>query len=315
MILVCGEALFDLFSDDPDAPSLNFRAQIGGSPFNVAVGLARLGQASAFFGGISTDMLGHRLFDRLTAEGVDTRFVIRSDRTTTLSLVQKDAGGHPAYTFYGEASADRMVSDTDLPPPTVDTSVIHIGSYTVLVEPVATALKTLVRRERSRCLISFDPNIRPTVVGDMARWRKNTEDLVHMSDLIKVSDEDLASIHPAQDPERIAKRWIKAGAGLVVVTRGAAGAFASTSRYDLDLPGHAVEVADTVGAGDTFQAALLMGLTEAGVTSRPALDNVDSATLTGILETSIRAAAITCSRAGADLPRRSDLAAVGTSAE
>jgi len=314
MILVCGEALYDLFCEDASADPLNFHAHIGGSPFNVAVGLSRLGLSASFYGGISTDVLGQRLVARLEGEGVDTTYVVRPDAPTTLSLVNKTEAGQPAYTFYGTAAADRSLGANDLPDLKARPDFLHVGSYTALVEPVASTLKTLIDRERPHTLISFDPNIRPTVVADMAAWRDNTEDLAGKADVIKVSDEDLALVHPGEGPHVIARRWVRDGTLLVVVTHGADGVFAVTPKLELKLPGHAVTVVDTVGAGDTFQAALLCGLAEAKISSRDNLAALDEKTLKGILATAIRASAITCSRQGADLPHRADIMAVETGA-
>ncbi|MBO6755933.1 MAG: carbohydrate kinase [Roseibium sp.] len=315
MILVCGEALFDLFADDPNADPPTFEAHIGGSPFNVAVGLARLDAKAAFFGGISTDMLGQKLVDRLAREGVDTQYVHRSPALTTLSLVQKTAGGQPAYTFYGTGAADRMVTVDDRPQLRTSPNFIHIGSYTALVEPIASALKELVVREKGRCLVSFDPNIRPTVEADMDLWRENTEAIVRMADLVKVSDEDLSLIHPGENPAEIARRWVGYGCSLVVVTRGADGADGFTAHHHVSVPGENVLVQDTVGAGDTFQAALLWRLCEWAVTTRDTLASLDDGALHDLLSGAVSAAAITCARRGADLPKRQEIPAFAATAK
>jgi len=307
MYLICGEALFDLFGDNAPGDSVAFDARIGGSPFNVAMGLARLGQDAAFFGGISKDALGEKLVQKFRTEGVLERYILRTDYLTTLSLVQKDANGSPAYTFYGENAADRMVTQADLPVFETPPSFLHIGSYTALVDPVAGALKKLIEREKPHTLISFDPNIRPTVVADMALWRSNTEALVPLCDLIKVSDEDLELIAPGEPVDRIARQWLAAGAGLVIVTRGGDGASVFAPDTELTCPGVKVSVEDTVGAGDTFQAALLAGLKHLGATSRSALEDLQSAQLQRLVEFAVTAAGITCSRRGADLPRKAEL--------
>lgn len=307
MFLICGEALFDLFgSEDPDH-SLNFDARIGGSPFNVAIGLARLGEKAAFFGGISRDALGEKLLQKLKDEQISDRYVLRSDHLTTLSLVQQNTQGHPAYTFYGANAADRMVTEDDLPDFEQSPEFIHIGSYTALTDPISTALKTLVQRERSRSLISFDPNIRPTVVPDMDLWRKNTESLVPLADIIKVSDEDLELIYPGQPVEAIAKDWLANGAILVVVTKGKDGASAFIADREVSAPGVSVRIEDTVGAGDTFQAALLSGLNTLGVNDRQTLADLDSDRVKRLMAFCTQAAAVTCSRRGADLPKWTDL--------
>ncbi|MCV0425093.1 MAG: carbohydrate kinase [Roseibium sp.] len=307
MFLICGEALFDLFGEAGVDDGLSFDARIGGSPFNVAVGLARLGESAGFFGGISNDMLGEKLVQKFRQEGVSERYILRTDYLTTLSLVQKDGHGHPAYTFYGANAADRMVSESDLPEFTEPPLFLHVGSYTALVDPIATALKALITRERERTLISFDPNIRPTVVSDMERWRTNTETLVPLTDVIKVSDEDLALIAPGEAIADMARAWLDLGAKLIIVTKGGDGASAYAPGIEIHCPGVKVDVEDTVGAGDTFQAALLAGLKQLGVSSRKELAALDEDRLNRLLGFAISAAAITCSRRGADLPRLSEL--------
>eukprot|EP00903_Cladosiphon_okamuranus_P001902 g1900.t1 len=307
MYLICGEALFDLFGETAAGDSVAFDARIGGSPFNVAMGLARLGEDSAFFGGISNDALGERLIQKFRTEGVSERYILRTDYLTTLSLVQKDAHGSPAYTFYGANAADRMVTEADLPEFATPPMFLHVGSYTALVDPVATALRTLIRREKPQTLISFDPNIRPTVVPDMALWRSNTEALVPHCDLIKVSDEDLELIAPGETISDMARHWLQLGAGLVIVTKGGDGATAYSPNAEVTCPGIKVSVEDTVGAGDTFQAALLAGLKHLGATERSAVDDLQPDQLQRLLEFAVTAAGITCSRRGADLPRKAEL--------
>jgi len=307
MFLICGEALFDLFGEAGAEDSVSYDARIGGSPFNVAMGLARLGEDSAFFGGISTDALGERLIEKFRKEGVSDRYALRTDYLTTLSLVQKDAHGHPAYTFYGASAADRMVTTDDLPEFHKAPLYLHVGSYTALVEPVAGALKALIARERAHTLISFDPNIRPTVEPDMDLWRRNTEGLVPSADVIKVSDEDLELIAPDEEIAAIARRWLSNGPGLVIVTRGGDGATAFTVGFEIDCPGVKVEVEDTVGAGDTFQAALLCGLKTLGAVDRSSLAALEEQQVRHLIDFAVQAAAITCSRRGANLPRMAEL--------
>jgi fructokinase len=307
MILVCGEALIDLFSTGGPDGAPCFQALPGGSPYNVAIGLARLGDSVAFFGGISRDPMGELLIERLRSEGVGTATVHRSDALTTLSLVQKDAGGHPSYTFYGEGTADRTVTEADIPENLTDLSALHVGSYAVLVEPVASAYKSLIRRQKPDCLIAFDPNIRPTVVADLDLWRRNTEEVAALSGVIKVSREDLDLLYPSEAPEKAADRWLDGAAGLVVITDGANGAMAMTRDCRLTVPGVRVDVIDTVGAGDTFQAALLSGLVRLGKTTTEALNALDERELHQLVRQCVYASAITCSRQGADMPRRIDL--------
>jgi len=309
MILVCGEALYDVFMGGETASgALGLVAHVGGSPFNVAVGLARLGTPAALFTGLSHDPLGARLRARLEAEGVETRHLVRSDRPTTLSLVGVGADGVPAYTFYGAGSADVSLTEADLPDLGPEIAALHFGSYSIAVAPTADALAALAEREAGR-FISLDPNIRPTVEPSMERWRARIGRLLAVAALVKVSDEDLALLEPGADPAVIAADWLRRGPELVVVTRGDAGVLAFGRFGRLDLPARRVEVVDTVGAGDTFQAALLDGLSRAGALSRAALAGLDRGAVAELLSRAAVAAGLTCSRRGADLPTACDLAA------
>lgn len=306
MFLVCGEALWDLFASEGEG-GLAFDARIGGSPFNVAVGLARLDQEVALLAGMSVDPLGRRLAAALTREGVQTRYLIDSDRPSTLSVVDVDADGSPAYAFYGHDAADRAVRIEDLPILGPDVWGIHAGSYAIVVEPVGTSLLSLFEREAGRRLMTLDPNVRLNVEPDTTRWRERIDRFVAHTDIVKVSDEDLGLIYPGATSSEIARRWLGAGAGVVIVTRGASGAEAYTSTASRSVVGHRVELVDTVGAGDTFQAALIAGLSERGLWSRSALNGMNPDTLGDLIGFAAQAAAITCTRRGANLPHRADL--------
>jgi fructokinase len=226
MFLVCGEALWDLFAVEGEN-GLTFDARIGGSPFNVAVGLARLGQASALLTGMSNDPLGQRLADALEREGVDTGFILRTNNPSTLSVVDLRPDGVPAYTFYGHGAADRSVGIEDLPQLAPEIWGLHTGSFSLVVEPVGTSLLTLFERSAGKRLITLDPNVRLNVEPDTDVWRDRIDRYAAHADLIKVSDEDLAHMYPGTAAGDIAARWLTAGAGLVIVTRGGEGAEAS----------------------------------------------------------------------------------------
>ena len=310
MFLVCGEALFDLFAEATSGDGLRFDGRIGGSPFNVAIGLARLGRQAALFTGLSTDFLGQRLAAALAADGVVTSFLLRKDVPTTLSLVGLAADGTPSYAFYGRGAADRSVEIAEIPSLTPEIGVIHFGSYSLVVTPTADAFAALASRERRRRLITLDPNVRLNVEPDLEVWRARVQAMAAHADLIKVSGEDLDAMYPGRSVEATAERWLAAGARLVVVTHGADGARAFTERARVVAPGERVPVVDTVGAGDSFQAALLCALDERGLASRAGIESLDDATLWACLAFATRAAAITCTRRGADLPHRRDLPAL-----
>lgn len=307
MIVVAGEALMDVYATAETATGVTLDARIGGSPFNVAIGLARLGRRTAFYGGLSDGFLGERLAKALAVEGVDLSAAVRSAAPTTLALVGLDARGVASYAFYGAGAADRM-----LDPATLDrvprAAAYHFGSYSMVVEPVASTLRALVAREHGRAVISWDPNVRPTVEPDLGVWRRLFDAMVPRCHLLKVSEEDLALLHPGADPADLAVRWRAAGVALVVVTRGGDGVSAFGAAGRIDLAAKPVAVVDTVGAGDTFQAALLAGLDERDLLTAERIATIGRDDLIAVLDFASRAAAITCSRRGADLPRRADLA-------
>jgi fructokinase len=308
MYLVCGEALYDVFvGDEAPGGGLSLDAHAGGSPFNVAIGLARLGSQVGFLGGLSRDQLGKRLHARLGAEGVDRRFLVRMNRPTTLSLVSKTAEGTPAYTFYGAGAADRSLSVEDLPVLPQPITGLHFGSYSIVAAPTADALVCLAEREAGKRLITLDPNVRPAVEPDMKVWRRRIDRLAKLAALIKVSKEDLALLWPGKSADAIARRWLDGGAGLVVVTKGEYGAMAYTDRHFVGNLASKAKVVDTVGAGDSFQAALLHALASLSLTSKAKLAGMAHPELIAVLAYASRAAAITCSRRGADLPRATDL--------
>ena len=308
MFVVCGEALMDVFTAGETATGVALDACIGGSPFNVAVGLARLGQAVAFCGGLSSGLLGRRLRSALHAEGVATGCAPALDAPTTLSLVELDARGVPAYAFYGTGGADRLLPRSALDAVPAAARAFHFGSYAMVVEPVAATQRALVEREHRHHLIAYDPNVRLNVEPDLQRWRETLTWMLPRTHLLKVSDEDLGLLFPGASPAALAQGWLAAGVGLVVVTRGGEGAEAWADGLHLHAAPQAVAVVDTVGAGDTFQAALLTWLAEQGRLSPDGVRRWTEAALGEALMFAGRAAAITCSRRGADLPRRAELA-------
>lgn len=310
MYLVCGEALFDVFATPSGARNnrLNLEAVAGGSPFNVAVGLARLGTPCALFTGISSDHLGQQLRQVLEEEGVDCRYLAAFDAPTTLAMVALGAGGVPVYSFRGEGCADRLPRDEHLASLGEDIRGIHVGSYSLVTAPIADTLLALVRRESSNRLISLDPNIRLNVEPDVLRWRERVEAFAEHAHLIKVSDEDLALLYPGEAPDVIAQRWLQGSCELVLLTRGGAGAQLFSRRHGaLYAAARTVTVRDTVGAGDTFQAALLSYLHEQGLNSPGALADIEPGQLEAMLSFAMQAASITCSRRGPELPYRYEI--------
>ena len=307
MFVVCGEALMDVFAVGDTTTGTTLDARVGGSPFNVAVGLARLGQPVSFFGAVSSGFLGERLMRALREAGVATATTKRVDAPTTLGLVGLDARGVPSYAFYGDDAADRQLAPDALALLPARIDAIHLGSFAMVVEPIASTLRALVERERGSALICYDPNVRLNVEPDLAAWREVLHWMLPRSQVLKVSEEDLSLLQPGVAVERFAASALAEGVRLVVVTRGDGGAIAWAGSEPVEVPVVPVRLVDTVGAGDSFQAALLTWLAEHGCLSTQALGLSFVPRLREALRFAVAAAALTCSRRGADLPRRSEL--------
>lgn len=311
MILVCGEALIDLFVGPPEGTEMPARVVAGGSPFNVAIGLARQGVPAAFLGGISRDRFGDLLAGTLRKEGVDQRFLVRTDRLSTLSAVVTAPDGQPSYSFHGEGAADRSLLPSDLPAELpMEIAALTFGSYTMVVEPVGSSFAALAEREHGRRVISVDPNLRPSVVGDMALWARAAERFYRTATIVKASDEDVRIAWSGQlSIGEAAAYWLDRGASLVVVTTGVEGAVAFSAAGHIAVPGRSVAVRDTVGAGDTFHAALLAQLARTGRLTPQAIAALDLAAIGELTAYATAAAAITVGRRGADLPSAAEVAA------
>lgn len=311
MYLVCGEALFDFFSEDDAsglASKVNFKAIAGGSPFNVAVGLRRLGVDSALFGGLSTDYLGRRLQQVLQDEGVCPDYLVDFAAPTTLAMVAVGANGSPHYSFRGEGCADRQLNLAHLPVLGPEVRGLHIGSFSLVVQPIGDTLLTLVQRESGKRLISLDPNVRLNPEPNIDLWRERIATLVPLANLIKVSDEDLSLLYPEQDPQRVIEGWLEQRCQIVFLTRGGDGASVFSRQHgNWSVPAASVKIADTVGAGDTFQAALITWLTEHGLDSVEGVQQLAREQIDTMLKFAVQAAALTCSKTGPDLPYRHQL--------
>ena len=306
MFLVCGEALYDVFVDREDDSGFSMSARAGGSPFNVAIGLARLGQPAALLTGISRDRLGQHLVGMLERESVDCSYLVRNGRRTTVVMVSVGDDGQPEYAFYGVGSADCGVKTADLPEIGDEISGIHFGSYSLVVKPVADAFASLLEQNRHR-FISLDPNIRPSIEADMEVWRRRMWQYAAFADMVKISAEDIDALYPGREHPDLAREFLDAGVEAVTITDGSAMVRCWTKN------GLCVErepvvdwVVDTVGAGDTFQSALLAKLLVWG-NPKQRVSALSQQDLEELLDFAVRAASITCSRRGADLPRLAEL--------
>ncbi len=288
-----------------------YLARPGGCAYTTAIAAARLGAEVEFLGRIGTDFLGEALAERLAANGVGTRFTARRDDPATLAFVKRSPSGDARYAFYSKGAADRSLSPDDVPPELDgEPGFIMFGSISMAQEPVASTIEALIARESGphadpragSALACLDPNIRPALIADREGYLRSFARWLSLSAIVKASSEDIEWLYPDLSEEATVERMLASGPELVVVTRGPQGALAATKREKAEAEGMAVEVADTIGAGDTFHAALLFLLDRDGVRTRQELRSLDATRLRSMLAFANAAAAADCTRAGAQPP-------------
>ena len=292
-IWVCGEVLIDILPNGP---------VVGGGPANTAKALARLGHDVHFIDGISNDAYGQSARAELLRDGVNLDLALASDKPTCTATVTLDAAGGASYEFLIAGTATFDFASSWLPDPyRYQPQVLHIGTLVTMIEPGASALYDWAMQVAELAPIVFDPNIRPSVQPDRDLYEAAVEKWAALSAVIKVSDDDLAWLFPGQPIEDVANRWINDGAFLVVVTQGANGIMGYTSEGRVEVPGVKVDVVDTVGAGDTVGAIVVEAMLTHG------LVELRGELLRGVLARAAAAAAITCSRKGAQPPFKHEL--------
>jgi fructokinase len=307
VVTVIGEALVDLI---PDGATGEQRAIPGGSPFNVAVGLARLGNRTSLMARFADDRYGRLLRSRAAAEGIDLSAAPRAAERASVAIASVDAAARATYEFDIEGTADWQWTAAELRRLSPDTEVLHFGSLASWTPPGGARIADLVDELRARggVLISYDPNIRPGALGERGTGLDLVEQSVRRAHLVKASREDVEWLYPELAVDDVAERWSGLGANLVVVTDGADGASAyRRTRAPLRRSGHRVTVADTIGAGDAFTSGLLTGLVRRGLHRVGDLEEISDDTLADVVDEAALVAAITCERAGADPPRLDEL--------
>lgn len=307
MILSCGDALIDFVPVRAADGREAIRPAVGGSCLNIAVGVARLGIPTGFVGGISTDLFGRMIADHAAASNVDLRHATRSDHQTTLAFVRLIAG-ESQYAFYDTetASANWTYRRGSIPFDAID--AVHIGSTTLVHDRGAAEAGALIADAKATATISFDPNCRPNLVHDQPAYRARMGAFAANADIVRMSDVDFEYLFGEEDFAASAAALLARGASLIVITRGTNGALAwHRTAGAIEVGAPAVDVVDTIGAGDSFQAALLFALHQLKRIERARLQTVGADDLRRALSFACKCAALTCTRAGADPPRRDEI--------
>ena len=307
-LTVIGEALIDLV---PGAGPGDYQARPGGSPFNVAIGLVRLGHRTTLMARLADNAFGRQLREHAAAEGVDLSSAPQAAEPTTLAVVSLDAEGHAGYDFYLDGTADWQWTDAELARIPADTAVLHVGSLASWTQPGDRHIRAAVARSRQHgsTLISYDPNIRPLLLGNSEQARPLVEEFVAVAHLVKASREDIEWLYPGTGIAEVGDRWLKLGALAVVITDGPDGAhLLRPDAAPVHRPGRKIRLVDTIGAGDAFTSGLLGGLVRRGLHTPERLSQCSAELLAETVDEAVLISALTCERVGADPPFAAALA-------
>lgn len=312
MIVCCGEALIDMIPSKDSEGNSTLSPVSGGAIFNTAISLGRLGVKTAMFSGISDDLFGKQLIDDLHNSGVTSHLSIRSNRPTTLAFVEL-VDGKASYSFYDENTAGRMIQTEDLPEMPSEIDAFYFGGISLCAEPASSTYAVLAERVHRDSVLMLDPNIRPGFIQDEQAYRMRLEKMVSYADIIKVSDEDLewivrGDMDESARVERLRLFSRSTGSPLIIVTRGEKGVCAYLSnREAVFVEAKKVEVIDTVGAGDTFNAGVLESLLKSGVLTKSAFQTISADVIKNALLKGAEVAAVTVTRMGANPPWANEL--------
>ena len=297
-IALAGEALIDFTGSG----NMAFQGHCGGSPLNSAVACARLGQPTAYLTQLSTDLFGEQLLQHMQANGIDTRFIQRSDAPSTVAFVERGPQTN-RYAFYSRGSADSGWAPESLPELPESCRFLHFGSISLLQDPAARRITELVEASAGTRVVVFDPNVRLSLVVDLPAYRLRMQRWLSCTDLLKLSDEDVAALAPGESHADAAAAWLRAGPDAVVITRGSEGAVLyRNGQPPMPIAAPKVDVIDTIGAGDTFTAGLSVALFGQGVSRAEQLAGLSDAAWHQVLLFAATAAALNCTREGANPP-------------
>ena len=297
-IALVGEALIDFAG----AGNLAFQGHSGGSPLNSAVACARLGQPTGYLTQLSTDLFGEHLLNEMNTNGIDTRFVLRSDDPSTVAFVERGPTTN-RYAFYAAGSADSRWQPEQLPELPESCRFLHFGSISLLQDPAASRITDFIESNAGKRVIVFDPNVRLSLIKDLQDYRQRVQRWLESTDLLKLSDEDVEAVLPGASLDEAGKVLLEVGPKAVVITRGGEGAVLYR-KGSAPLPMAAPEnkLADTIGAGDTFTAGLSVALLNQGVTEAGQLESLSDQAWFEVLRFAATAAALNCTREGANPP-------------
>ncbi|MFN3698848.1 MAG: carbohydrate kinase family protein [Dictyoglomus sp.] len=301
MILVCGEALID-FTPIQVNNEMAYVPKEGGSPYNVAITLGRLGGRCGFFGKISYDPFGERLISKLRNNNVDTSLVLRSKKPTTLAFViYRD--GEPSFVFYGENTADVSLEEKEIPDiDPLRINLLHFGSISMIREPGCFVLEKMMIKNHEKVLISFDPNIRPVLIKNKEDYLKSFETWIRYIDILKASIIDLKWLYETEDIGSLANYFLEKGVKIFLVTLGSGGSKGYTNSFSVYSPGRKVELVDTVGAGDSFMGGFLYYLDFLGKLRKDVIGEIKEKEFEEALTFANSVAALTCTKKGAEPP-------------
>lgn len=305
MIISLGEALIDFISQK----DLEFEGFPGGSPMNTSIAISRLGIPCKFLGRISNDIFGSKLINHLQDNSVGTDMVIRTDDPTTLSFVQKQEDGQAKYAFFANGTADKNISLEDLSNIGIpsEAKILHFGSISLSMEPCGSTITEFLRKTSNNLILSFDPNIRPSLVPDKNKYMIRFQQLCEISSILKLSDEDLLWLYPELDTDTAVNLLLGYGVSIIALTTGKTGALLITKTNRISSSLFDLPVADTIGAGDTFHGAMLSYLYKQNWIDRNSISTLNKDQLQKLGNYANKAAGINCHRSGANPPNEIEM--------
>lgn len=306
MILTVGEAVMDFLPERNLDGARTFRPVLGGSAFNVALGLGRLGIPAGYMWSLSTDLFGARFVAALEEADVDVGRVVFAPQPTTLAFIDVK-GSTPEYAIFDNGSAGRLFEPGDASVLDEETVLVHTGSFVLGTEPIGTRLEEFAEAEVENRLFSLDLNVRANLVEDEETYRQRLARMIELADIVKASAEDIMWLYPGQPPEMVMEHWLETGTTIAIVTRDADGVNVATDQYVLSKPAHQVAVVDTVGAGDGFMAGFLGGLESTGVLTTKGFKGLTEERLEHATILGQRCAAFVCAHAGTEMPWRYEI--------